>query len=258
MKSHRPFIRIPLEENPRATKPGLDHNCSLAQKKINQAAKVLEGEVQELYKISKLFQIDTLAQAQEKLQKYQSDTEKHFLERKALKTFLSNLGTPISCGFTPEEAGPSLLGKCDYFPAFLKQVNVSYSYFILPEMLPRRHTINGFSTGAFLKNIINNLIQDAIENGELNNCPYDYATVVFEHHLDQSRGEVAQPDADNLEAKIVTDALNGLLIANDSLSNISTIHLGIMDQKAFTKLHVFSADYTPQWLQKHAILFQKK
>ncbi len=133
----------------------------------------------------------------------------------------------------------SVQGKYDYFPASLTYENDMF-VFVLPPMYSAKRKDNTISSGQYMRYLVLNLIKDSKLSLHVLKKPVIY----FEHHACTNvKGELSHlADADNMDAKACQDALQGFFYNDDNILTLTTVHRGVKDRIAFTKMCVMEEE----------------
>ncbi|MGF6375369.1 hypothetical protein M2140_000403 [Clostridiales Family XIII bacterium PM5-7] len=233
-------------------------NDDLVTKKLTHMLKARANETRLLEKIKAAYLDDDEAGFNKFVQSYSIESERNFLLGKTLRQYKMTDKTFLSELEIEEQGAPMDKGECDYFEADAEKINDDYFTFTLPQLLPTRNRSKGYWQGHFIYYVVHNLNMKLREKGKINRRKFNQATLVFEHHIDTTTNSKVYPDADNLEAKIVTDAFQLFFICNDTLRDINTLHIGKADSKNYTKVHIINQPYMQKWLAENADLFYEK
>lgn len=126
------------------------------------------------------------------------------------------------------------------FPATITKLEVGHYKFTLPPLFSKRTHEKTFRDGKAIQYLVAYLLQEyENRNGIIRKMKRPM--VIFIHHVKDWSGKKWVPDADNLDAKSIVDALQGYFYANDSVLDITLIHTGKLDEKSFTELHLIDA-----------------
>ena len=79
----------------------------------------------------------------------------------------------------------------------------------------------------------------------------DNPILIFEHHIDKNDKLLRSMDADNWTVKFVTDELQGFLIGDDNVLNLTTMHTGILDDESYCKINILPRNRLSEWVKNH-------
>jgi len=162
--------------------------------------------------------------------KYLRDTEKDFIYSKLLHVFEQESEEELK-----EDMKRELYGASDYFPASLSYKNNMY-VFTLPPMVSVKRDNRHNPNGKYIKYLTLSLLEET----DIPIRTLKKPVIMFEHHICVN-GENELPyvaDADNIDAKSCQDALQKFLFNDDNLLSLTTVHRGVKDDRAFTKVMV--------------------
>ena len=108
---------------------------------------------------------------------------------------------------------------------------------ILPPLVSQYKLERRANEGRAIQQLVLYLIDEYVKNGNELELFYD-ATIEFYHYIDSDMPEISVPDPDNIDIKIVIDALHGFIIESDNLVHLDLAHYGVNSTKSYTKLVV--------------------
>lgn len=124
----------------------------------------------------------------------------------------------------------------------------NHIYFHLPKMVSIQSKNRNWYHGDYLFRLIQDAIRRYNEKHKQAEFHFQKASIVFCHHVSDVTKSRGLFDADNVDAKSVTDALYPVLPEDDNVLCLTTVHTGIMDEKDFTEVHVIETVALPKLL----------
>ena len=148
-------------------------------------------------------------------------------------------------------------GRCDDFSCTMVKENPCHYVLTLPPMVGKKTTEKKVKEGIALTALVVNLIHTFdVKTGDLEMIEHPVA--VFIHHIEKDKAKMFIPDADNLDVKVVLDALQGFLISDDNLAQLTLMQSGIFSDEAFTELHLMDQETFPVWMLEKGQKLLKK
>lgn len=252
------YKEVPKEKQEEQRQKMKEMNDEIMLTKIDKMDKAKDAEKKLLQKIKEAYLDNNEAEFYKFQQIYSGTSEKNFLFGKTFRLYKITDKTIIDVEQNENLFAPKCKGECDYFDAKVEKINDDYFIFTLPQLLPTRNRTKTFWEGEFMPYIVKNLSINFYKENQIILEKFDQATLVFEHHINTTTNSNVYPDADNLEAKLVTDAFQLFFLNNDTLRDINTLHIGKTDKEDYTKVHIINQPYMQNWMEKHAHLFYEK
>ena len=164
------------------------------------------------------------------LRNYVASSENVFLRGKNIINFLNH-----------GEVKPNATNKLETYGRWysddysLKRNDEDTYEFILPPLTSQYKLERRANEGRAIHQLVLYLIDEYVKNGNELELFYD-ATIEFYHYIDSDMPEISVPDPDNIDIKIVIDALHGFIIESDNLLHMDLAHYGIICSKSYTKI----------------------
>lgn len=194
-----------------------------------------------------------------KILQFLSESEKNFIEMKDLAS-LTRLNDSLEVYDAYLEAYRlfpyETKGAFDYFDGSLEKITEPYEgyKFRLPPMNSKNGALRYIGDGKFVYYAIQKLIKDyEVKHSIIR--PMKSPIGIFVHHFDADKKEVTTLDADNVDTKTSTDALQGYILTDDNLLSFWTMNFGVEDTTSFCDLFLIEKEELPSWIEAHNDLF---
>lgn len=83
----------------------------------------------------------------------------------------------------------------------------------------------------------------------------DKPVIIFEYHINPEDDILKYTDPDNWNVKFVTDELQGFFIGDDNALNLTTMHIGVPDEKTYSKINIIPKNNFLEWGIRNVNLF---
>ena len=241
-KMEKAFAELPQAELPKQKNTQEeDAYIALVEKSISGK----QHEIKLLYKL--LDGIKEMHHEENKkiVTRFLHANEKNFYNAKPLVSY-KKIFQP-SAEIAKEDNYYEIYGKSDAFDLSLKKVSDGHYKFTLPPMVNKKTTEKKVKEGISLNAAVLHLIRSFdIESGDVRMLTRPIA--IFVHYFDRTKSEVLIPDGDNLDVKVVLDALQGFFISDDNLSRLSLLQCGQFAETEYTVLHLMEHEKFVPWI----------
>lgn len=128
--------------------------------------------------------------------------------------------------------------------------------FHLPPMVGKKQKNRYASDGRWIYYLVTNMLNHYENQYGHYIEAYKKPVMIYLHYTDVNNDLPLVLDADNVDEKVVTDAMQGTLIPDDNLLQLWTLHIGIPGEKTCTKIYVMDQSYFPDWIEQNKKLFK--
>lgn len=194
-----------------------------------------------------------------KLSKYLTMNEKNFLKAKELSAY-SRINESYSMAESYLDSPLSFqkygISDNEEFTPYVDKISGGLMLH-LPAMFGKkqadRHAVDGRYMYYLTCNLLANYEAEFDKKIPLMKAP----VAIFLHHIDTENQLAKTLDADNIDEKLVTDALYGFLLSDDNLLTLWTLHIGIPGPTSFCDLYLMERESLPEWIQNNESLFSE-
>lgn len=124
----------------------------------------------------------------------------------------------------------------------------------LPALNGKEHKRKRFGDTKWIRSIVSaTILQSEITTQILEN-----PMLIFEHHVDRNDSLARCIDSDNIDVKRVTDCLQGTFLKDDNSVYLATMHVGVLDDKSFSKLYIMPKTRLGIWIKNNENLLKKQ
>lgn len=239
----------------------IKHNEYLIQvyNKVSEIIKVKQTELYSLFALESGYQNMSDEDLKLKIAKYLTMNEKNFLKAKELSAysradgrysrFLKQLDSALpfeKYGITDidEEYGLTMADNERWFTLHLPPM--------IGKKQSERHAVDG--------RYMYYLTLKSLKDYEKKNSPIrvmKHPVLIFLHRIDGNNKLAQTIDADNVDEKLVTDAMFGYFLSDDNLLSLWTMHIGIEDKKPSCDIFIMEKETYPLWILDNQEFFSE-
>ena len=170
--------------------------------------------------------------------------EHNYLEGKYLDCYVNHKKTD---NISVEEEY-DVLGKSYDFDSRFYVVKEKFFCFILPPMIRKATRKKHMGVGkALTSSIISMLLEYEKLHGEIKKP--EYPVIIISHNVSYDKKRWHVPDIDNLDVKVLIDALQGFLLEDDTLLDLQLYQIGQRKESTYTEVCICEVEDIIQVIQ---------